>query len=241
MPRPGKPWRPRRMLGAFRTGQDRPPDPGQELERLVLYLTSAELEEAQRQAIRTGQKTPQRYCEQLVRRELESARVAFDVAEAERRHGKLEGLRAIADDPDYLAEWTASRPTNNKPPPQVRALTMVEPSAESIVLRHAGLVSAGEAPALLPELRRGVWIGLEAAAEVLEALRSLEDSLRGKPTIHRPLCYALHKLAFEGQILASESWIAAVLDADAMLLLQTIQEGVDRVLSDEDIRYAREG
>ena len=35
MSRTGRPWRPRRILGAFRTGEDRPAPLGQELQRLV--------------------------------------------------------------------------------------------------------------------------------------------------------------------------------------------------------------
>lgn len=238
MSRTGRPWRPRRILGAFRTGDDRPL-PSQELQRLVLYLTVEELEEAQRQAIRTGHGTPQRYAEEIVRREVEANRVAFELAQAEQRHGRLEGLHAVAEDPDYLAEWTASRAVEAATPtPRASAsLTVIEPAPESVIRRHAGLEGGEEASCLLPALRAGRWIGEEAAGELLVALRELEEALSGQTMIGRSVSYALHRLAFEGQILASEPWAAGSLDGAAVGTLRRIQEGVDRVLSGQDIRY----
>lgn len=226
------------MLGAFRTGDGPAPNGSTpEQERLVLYFSHEELEEAQRQAIRTGLRTPQSYCESIVRRDLETARVAFEVEEAERRHGRFEGLRAVADDPDYLAEWTAARPVRPQGPPDVRELTVIEPSRESVIRRHAGLEPCDESLALLPSLRVGRWLRPESAEELIEALAALEESLDGQSTIDRALCYALHKLAFEGQIHASESPVAHALGAEAILVLRRVQEGVDRILSGQDIRY----
>jgi hypothetical protein len=229
------------MLGAFRTGQDRPPDPGADLQRLVLYLTAAELEEAQEQAIRSGHGTPQRLCEALVRRELEAGRVNHKVELAERRHGRLAGLHAIASDPDYLAEITGAGRARGEPEGRPAAgggsRAVLEPSAESVVRRHAGLEGPDDGHALLPALRRGASITPEAAAALLEALRRLEEALADRPLIDRALGYALHKLAFEGQVLASDSWTGAALDAATVALLRRVQEGVDRVLSGQDIRY----
>ncbi len=174
-----------------------------------------------------------------MRREVEAARIAFEVTQAEQRHGRMEGLHAVADDLEYLVEWQASREAPARTPHPITSMTMIEPTPEVAVRRHAGLEGDDDGTTLLPALRRGRWIGAESASQLLDALALLEEMLSDRPTIARTLAYALHRLAFEGQILASEPWAAAALDGEAVNLLRRIQESVDRVLSGEDIRYDR--
>src|SRR5207248_2881090 len=49
----------------------------------------------------------QDYCSQLLARALEAEQIHQKVAEFEAKRGPLKGLKEIAEDPDYLAEWQA--------------------------------------------------------------------------------------------------------------------------------------
>ena len=72
----------------------------------------------------------------------------------------------------------------------------------------------------------------------MEAIQRLEQRLDGRwRRIDRRVAFALHRLAFEGQLLVSEGWPALGQDAATVSLLRAVQEAVDRVLSGEDIRY----
>ena len=108
------------------------------------------------------------------------------------------------------------------------------PAAQTI-LRHAAM--AGDDPdAFLAALRRGERVAEPAAAELLQALNALEVEYRTAVAIDRRVAYALHRLAFEGQVLHTDAWPGA-LDAGTVNTLRVVQEAVDRVLSGEDIRY----
>jgi hypothetical protein len=56
-------------------------------------------------AEKAGVPTVQDYCALLLMQSLENERVSQKVADFEARRGPLEGVKQIADDPDYLAEW----------------------------------------------------------------------------------------------------------------------------------------
>ena len=71
---------------------------------------------------------------------------------------------------------------------------------------------------------------------LLRPLADLEAEHRGADVLDRRLAYALHKLAFEGQVLASEP-AGPEADEATVELLRLVQEAVDRVLSGQDIRY----
>lgn len=238
----------KRLPGVYRFGDRQPPDPALEPQRVSLYLPASVLERADAMSLRAGYPDAQRYCERLLTVALEHEQVREAVEEVEQRHGSMAGLRAIADDPEYLAEWSASArspsPPIPSPPPKAAtslALTDDRPADEDagaaeVVLRHASL--RGDDPeALLAALRRGDPIAPDAARDLLKALLDLEASTRDARALPRRLAYALHKLAFEGQVLLTDAHPGAAGDPATVDVLRLVQEGVDRILSGEDIRY----
>lgn len=251
----------RRLPGLYRFHERKPDDPNEEPQRLTVYLTGTLLDLAEAQARRAGLGTAQAYCEDVLRRTIEAERDRGRVEDVEARRGPMEGLKAIADDPEYLAELSASQPRSAKdkekdqgggapvpaPAPPAAEWEWLPPdpapagpsAAADVVLRHAGL--GGDDPeAFLPALRRGEPIGAEVAQELLQALAELEAEFRDAPRLDRRLAYALHRLAFEGQVLLTDAWAGAA-EATTVDVLRVVQEAVDRVLSGEDIRYFSEG
>ena len=237
----------RRPAGTYRIHERKEPDPRRELQRLILYLPAGVLDIAETQAIRKGFDTVQGFCETLLRDAIESEHDRERVEEVETKHGALEGLRAIAEDPEYLAELSAS--TARRPPDTHRQaiaqgdweLVREEPNpaptpAALIVLRHA-TSGVDDPTAFLPTLRRSESLSADAAQELLRALAELEAESREATRIDRRLAYALHRLAFEGQILLTDSWQNATVDELTVNVLRIVQESVDRILSGEDIRY----
>ncbi|MGO9921967.1 MAG: hypothetical protein ACLQIB_45635 [Isosphaeraceae bacterium] len=95
----------RRLPGVFRSGEHRPPEKGNELDRIILYVPAAVLDLAERLAEKEGAATVQEYCAQLLIKAVEDAKVRHKVSDIEARRGPLEGLKEIASDPDYLTEW----------------------------------------------------------------------------------------------------------------------------------------
>ena len=75
-----------------------------------------------------------------------------------------------------------------------------------------------------------------SASTATAALNALEVEYREARAIDRRVAYALHRLAFEAQILHTDAWPGS-LDAETVGLIRVVQEAVDRVLSGEDIRY----
>jgi len=95
----------RRLPGVFRSGEHRPPDRANELDRIILYVPAAILDLAERLAEKEGAASVQDYCASLLAKAVDDARVRHKVADFEARRGPLEGLKEIASDPHYLAEW----------------------------------------------------------------------------------------------------------------------------------------
>ncbi len=112
--------------------------------------------------------------------------------------------------------------------------TVFSASAE-IVLRHAGRVDS-EGATFLNSLRRGETLDLAAVAELARALRELEAEHGDATAVDRRLAFALHRLAFEGQVLLTDSW-PGTFDTWTIDALRAVQESVDRILSGLDIRY----
>src|SRR5262249_10039822 len=116
----------RRLPPVFRSGEHRPVGSGNELDRIILYLPSRLLDLAEALAEKAGIPAIQDYCARLLGQALEAERDRQKVIEFETRRGPLEGLKQIAADPNYLAEWQAeseSRPAP-LPPPAVDAITV---------------------------------------------------------------------------------------------------------------------
>jgi hypothetical protein len=241
------------MPGLSRIHETKIPSPAADLQRLTLYLPGGVLDEAEVQSMRAGAPSVQAYCEAVLRDAIEAEQTRTRAAQAEARTTPLVALDEIANDPDYLAEWTASaalRPPRDGAlePPVVptptgtRAATHEEAPmsrAHEIVLRHATLLG-DDSQALLATLRRGEAIAPDAAQELLQALIDLERQNRDHTQIDRRLAYALHRLAFEGQILLTEAWPGLPVEPGTVDVLRIVQEAVDRVLSGEDIRYYSE-
>jgi hypothetical protein len=249
----------RRLPPIFRFGDHKGPDPGLEEQRLTLYVPAKILDQAEEQAQRAGVETVQQYCQELLEQAIETEHAREVVQHTEAKRGTLEGLDAIANDPTYLAEWSAMRERsgpsreerNTMPPPDGDpaeeaptaipaprpAGTEAMPSlAVQVVLRHAAL--EGDDPAgFLATLRRGEPVRSATSQELLQALRDLEVEHRSATSIDRRLAYALHRLAFEGQVQLTDAWSAEPVDEPTVDVLRIVQESVDRVLSGEDIRY----
>lgn len=241
----------RRLPPTYRSGQRRPPAPDSELQRISLYLPAAVIERAESLAADAGAENVQAFCEDLLGRAIEEAEARRKLERFEAEHGPLRGLAAIADDTDYLAEWrprlrpegiTVVTPRVEPAPDALPAPdeSPADPPAEdiaAIVIRHAAFADEPP-PALLASLRRGETIDPDAARELIQALVDLEGQLQDRAAIDRRLAFALHRLAFESQVLITDGFPALGGDSATVETLRLVQEGVDRVLSGDDIRYA---
>ncbi len=243
--RPRNLWR--RPGNSFRLGQSKPLSTSNlDEDRLTLYLPSYILDMAEDQANRLGASSVQEYCTRLLRIAIEDTRRRQEADEAEAKRRSLEGYHAIADDPEYLAEWSVSIVPRNQNH-EIHVIEGSEPSQQAddmpaelspaarTVLRHAA-VDWDDPSGFLSTVRRGESVGDVVATELLQALNALELEYRDAKSLDRRLAYALHRLAFEGQVLHTEAWPGA-LDQNTVNLLRSVQEAVDRVLSGEDIRY----
>jgi hypothetical protein len=110
----------------------------------------------------------------------------------------------------------------------------LSPAAE-VVLRHA-LLASGDDSAFLARLRRGESAAVAEVAELARALHDLETESRAATVMDRRLVYALHRLAFEAQVLHTDAW-AGTFDEWTVDTIRAVQESVDRILSGQDIRY----
>ena len=232
-----------RLPGLYRIGERRPADVHAEPQLLPLYLPGRTLDQAEMLAMRAGGGTIQAYCEALLGDaiEAEDRRVRDEMEVA--RHGPLESLEELAEDPENLAEWAAIARDRLAPPsdPEIPLAAGAASNsvgdglaAREVVLRHAAM-GADDPYAMLTALRGGAAILPAAAEELLDALNELETCLLGADRIDRRLAYALHRLAFEGQVQITDAYQAA--DPASIEALRRVQEAVDRVLSGEDIRY----
>ncbi|MDR3635364.1 MAG: hypothetical protein P4L84_16285 [Isosphaeraceae bacterium] len=261
MPERPKYSRWRRLPAFFRSGEFKMPDPREEEQRVSLYIPGLMLDLAEEQANRAGAPTVQEYCAELLQRAIEGEHAREQVADLEARRGPLAGLHEIASDPEYLAEWSARtggrdpvafrEPSDGSVPlglgdldaPAIPVRMPITPeravyaSPAEVVLRHAA-VEGDDPQAFLACMRRGEPPPLARVAELAQALQTLEDELQTVPVIDRRLAYALHRLAFEAQLLHTDAWPGSF-DEWAVETLRAIQEYVDRILSGQDIRYYR--
>jgi hypothetical protein len=95
----------RRLPPVFRSGEHKIPGPGEEPQRIILYLRGDVLDQAESLAEKEGVPTLQEYCAQLLARAIEVERVKHHVAEVEAKRGPLQGFNEISGDPHYLTEW----------------------------------------------------------------------------------------------------------------------------------------
>jgi hypothetical protein len=241
----------KRLPGLYRTGDEHLPDPHAEPLRLTLYLPGTLIDWAEEQARRAGAGSVQEYCTSLLRRAIEAAHDRRKVEESEARRATLEGLAAISADPEYLAELSAEmQPTATTAEPfapirliedpansaEMRPMRFILSPAALAIRRHAGLDEVEDPMAFLPSLRRGEAVPLSSVTELETAMAELEVQLRDSPSIDRRIAHALHRLAFEGQILHTDAW-PGVFDEWTLASIRAVQEAAERILSGEDIRY----
>jgi hypothetical protein len=110
----------------------------------------------------------------------------------------------------------------------------LSPAAE-VILRHA-LLAGEDGPSFLASLRRGEAAPVSEVAELARALHELEKESRDAMLMDRRLVFALHRLAFEAQVLHTDAWPGAF-DEWTVDTIRAVQEAVERILSGEDIRY----
>ena len=182
------------------------------------------------------------YCTGLLKHAIErqDERARLQASEAKRE--TLESLDELANDPAYLAEWTAETLSRSEGD-SVKFLEVAAHddsnriNAGGVVMRHADTSQDADPSSFLMKLRRGETIDSATSDELLAALIVLESSFANEARLDRNLAYALHRIAFEGQILLSEGASRAGSDPASVQGLRLVQEGVDRVLSGQDIRY----
>ncbi len=88
----------------------------------------------------------------------------------------------------------------------------------------------------LPCLRRGEAVPATKVAELERALERLEEELRGRENLNRRVAHDLYRLALESQVLLTDAW-PGVFDARVIQAIRTAQEAVERILSDQDVRF----
>jgi len=124
---------------------------------------------------------------------------------------------------------------NSSPTPSLSPVPAAASPAAELILKHAG--QGGDEPfAFLPCLRRGESVPPAEVAELAQALSDLEREYRGARLMDRELIFALHRLAFESQILQTDAWPGAF-DVWTVDMIRAVQEAVERILSGQDIRY----
>jgi hypothetical protein len=115
-----------------------------------------------------------------------------------------------------------------------RVLLMSDRSAMEVLARHVGW--SGDDWGFLPCLRRGQPPPPARVLELTRALVQIEEELRSADVIDRKMAHALHRLALEAQVMLTDAW-PGVFDEPAIRAIRAVQEGVERILSGEDIRY----
>jgi hypothetical protein len=112
--------------------------------------------------------------------------------------------------------------------------TMSDQPAMEVLARHVGM--GDDDRAFLPCLRRGEPVSAAKVAELTRALGQLEEEHRGADVLDRRMAHALHRLALESQVLLTDAWPGAF-DDRVIAAIRAVQEGVERILSGQDIRY----
>ncbi len=242
----------RRLPSVFRSHEFRGPDPSQDPTRLTLYPPGEMLDRAEAYASRLGFENVQEYCAALLAQGIEDERIREQVAEVEAKRGALEGLHEIADDPEYLEELRSAsaiprrRSADEDVKPSMVSIRLAgsdlgaeavrNSDAARVVFRHAAQGS-NDPISFLAYLRRGEPVPQSEYAELVQALRELESMVRSERSLDRQLAFALHRLAYESQVLHTDAWPGAF-DASMVAMIREVQESVERILSGQDIRYS---
>ncbi len=230
----------RRLPGLYRIGEVKPPDPHEEPQLLSLYLPGKWLDVAERLGMLAGSSTVQEYCEELLMRALDAEDAQAKAEAVDVRLDLMDDVEAMANDPGTVAAWNASAreakdvSESHEQVTTAPALPGHLDGPRDVVLRHAG----EEFGSFLATLRRGEPLSESVSGDLLGgSLARLEGGLRDASSLDRKFAFALHRLAFEGQVLLTDAHSEAAADPATVDSLRRVQEAVDRVLSGEDIRY----
>ena len=136
----------RRLPPVFRSGEHKLPGPGDEAQRIILYIKGALLDEAEDQAERAGVPTIQEYCAELLARAIEIERVKNHVADVEAKRGTLEGFNEISGDAGYLAEWHRRSESGEIVTATPQPAGIVDPSAAQEVIIPADALGSYNLP-----------------------------------------------------------------------------------------------
>jgi len=142
-----------------------------------------------------------------------------------------------------MEDWDGAAPTVTEPAPPSTIRLETGPRPEPVVARtpspeapaldvawkHLG-PEGGDPSAFLPLLRRGESVPEAAAAELLDALRTLDEENRDAPGLERRLAYTLYRLALEPQVLLTEVYPDAF-DEPTVAAIRAVQGMVERILS----------
>jgi hypothetical protein len=128
-------------------------------------------------------------------------------------------------------EELSDRETVIKNPAHPQPSFSADRAAET-VMRHAGLRELLNSSAFLPRLRLGECVESPEVSDLFEALDVLEQSLQKDPRLDKSLAQALHRLAYEPQVLISEAWPILAEDLETMKTVRIVQAQVERIFGD---------
>ncbi|MGC8643185.1 MAG: hypothetical protein ACP5XB_25270 [Isosphaeraceae bacterium] len=234
----------RRLPPVFRSGEHKLPGPGDELQRIILYLKGEILDQAEAQADKAGVPTLQEYCAELLARAIEIERLKNHVAEIEARRGPLEGLSEISGDLEYLAEWQRRFDSGKirviKPQPTTetgrdgnQVFTVPLEAQEPVTLPEVpdSLLEEADAPAPAPEMEPETSEAGEAPSPRKVRIEIARD--RTRPIVREPeriVPEVLDRTAVETVFVHVGPGDR---DPDAFLPCLRRGQGVDRVKVDE--------
>ena len=208
----------RRLPPVFRTVENRPIGTGNELDRIILYLPTRVLDLAEALAEKAGVPAIQEYCERLLIQAIEAEQVRQKVSGFEARRGPLEGLREIAEDPEYLSEWQERSEPRPAPLPR--------PPGDAITVDLA--LSDGDDAAMSPEPEEGgVWF-MESSGDDPAA----SPDQAGPPDAPRPAPLAVARAAphpvrvFADRSALDVLWKHVGADGDPQGFLPCLRRGV---------------
>ena len=225
----------------FRSGEHKLPDPNQEEQRLTLYLSGTLLDLAEAQATRAGVETIQEYCAALLqgdrgravprsgRRDRGEARADGGAPRDRRRPGiprrvefpgrpqtcrrrlrrrpfPCHGPSAVARGercPVFRSRSPSWRSPRRGAEPARRAWSCATPGSRATIRWPSSRACGGASRPGWP--RSPSWP---------RHFNQLESEHRGADMIDRRLAYALHRLAFESQVLHTDAWPGRVRRVD---------------------------
>jgi hypothetical protein len=221
----------RRLPGVYRFGEEIRSDPSLEPQRLTLYLNWRQLDTAEALAAQAGGMTIQEYCTGLLEQAIEAERIRAQVANLEAERGMLEGLHQIADDPEYLAEWSAEI--------QAQARERVE----QIRLENSGGASpvppGTDAAADAPDASAGEPHSAEAAHAVAESVVPVRPlSPAAEVVLRHALQAGDEGPSFLARLRRGESAAVSEVAELARALNELEKESRDATLMDRRLVYA---